>query len=295
MMTTNSDVIEKKAMPKATVAVSGEAGKKKITKKELRQLFWRSCQLDISWDYERQQHIAYSYGMTPVIRKLYSGEENKEKRIAALKRGLEFMACTPHLSTMLFGINAAMEEENATNPNFDGNSINAVKTSLMGPLAGIGDSLIPGTLRIIAAGIAISFAASGSILGPLLYLLVFNIPAFIIRYFGLKYGYGMGSSFIEKIAKSGIMGKVSYYAGIIGLMVIGGMICQQIWLDITLKVGSGDFAQPLTSYLDQIMPCLVQLGLFGIMYWLIGKKVKTTTILLALVVICCAVSFIFGL
>lgn len=283
MMTMNSDVMET------------TDDKAKLTEKELKQIYVRSCQLDISWNYERQQHMGYSYALTPVIRKLYPGEENKEKRVAALKRGLEFMAITPQLSTLLMGINAAMEEENSNNPKFDGNSINAVKTSLMGPLAGIGDSLIPGTLRIIASGIAISFAANGSILGPLLFLLIFNIPAFIIRYFCLKWGYGFGSTFIEKISESGIMNKISYYAGIIGLMVIGGMVCQQVALDLPIMVGSGDFAEPLTNYLDQIMPCLIQLGLFGGMYWILGKKVKTTTILMVLIVVCCAICFVFGL
>ena len=283
MMTMNSDVMET------------TDDKAKLTEKELKQIYVRSCQLDISWNYERQQHMGYSYALTPVIRKLYPGEENKEKRVAALKRGLEFMAITPQLSTLLMGINAAMEEENSNNPQFDGNSINAVKTSLMGPLAGIGDSLIPGTLRIIASGIAISFAANGSILGPLLFLLIFNIPAFIIRYFCLKWGYGFGSTFIEKIAESGIMNKISYYAGIIGLMVIGGMVCQQVALDLPIMVGSGDFAEPLTNYLDQIMPCLIQLGLFGGMYWILGKKFKTTTILMVLIVVCCAICFVFGL
>lgn len=282
-MTMNSDVMET------------TDDKAKLTEKELKQIYVRSCQLDISWNYERQQHMGYSYALTPVIRKLYPGEENKEKRVAALKRGLEFMAITPQLSTLLMGINAAMEEENSNNPQFDGNSINAVKTSLMGPLAGIGDSLIPGTLRIIASGIAISFAANGSILGPLLFLLIFNIPAFIIRYFCLKWGYGFGSTFIEKIAESGIMNKISYYAGIIGLMVIGGMVCQQVALDLPIMVGSGDFAEPLTNYLDQIMPCLIQLGLFGGMYWILGKKVKTTTILMVLIVVCYAICFVFGL
>lgn len=282
-MTMNSDVMET------------TDDKAKLTEKELKQIYVRSCQLDISWNYERQQHMGYSYALTPVIRKLYPGEENKEKRVAALKRGLEFMAITPQLSTLLMGINAAMEEENSNNSQFDGNSINAVKTSLMGPLAGIGDSLIPGTLRIIASGIAISFAANGSILGPLLFLLIFNIPAFIIRYFCLKWGYGFGSTFIEKIAESGIMNKISYYAGIIGLMVIGGMVCQQVALDLPIMVGSGDFAEPLTNYLDQIMPCLIQLGLFGGMYWILGKKIKTTTILMVLIVVCCAICFVFGL
>ena len=283
MMTMNSDVMET------------TDDKAKLTEKELKQIYVRSCQLDISWNYERQQHMGYSYALTPVIRKLYPGEENKEKRVAALKRGLEFMAITPQLSTLLMGINAAMEEENSNNPQFDGNSFNAVKTSLMGPLAGIGDSLIPGTLRIIASGIAISFAANGSILGPLLFLLIFNIPAFIIRYFCLKWGYGFGSTFIEKIAESGIMNKISYYAGIIGLMVIGGMVCQQVALDLPIMVGSGDFAEPLTNYLDQIMPCLIQLGLFGGMHWILGKKVKTTTVLMVLIVVCCAICFVFGL
>ena len=48
------------------------------------------------------------------------------------------------------------------NPNYDTKSINAVKASLMGPLASIGDSIFWGTLKIIATGIGVSFAAAGS-------------------------------------------------------------------------------------------------------------------------------------
>ena len=257
---------------------------KKLSKKELRQIFWRSCQLDVSWNYERQQNLGYSYALTPVIEKLHADDPEKKKR--ALKRGLEFMAITPHMSTLLMGINAAMEEENANNPDFDENTINSVKTSLMGPLAGIGDSLIPGTLRIIASGIAISLALSGNVMAPVLFLLIFNIPAFLIRYFCLKYGYKFGTSFLATVEKSGIMDKVSYAASIVGLMVIGGMIASQIWLDLPIMVGSGDFATPLTDYFDQIMPCLIPLGCFGGMYYLLGKKVKTTTILLGLIAVC---------
>lgn len=260
---------------------------KKLSKKTMRRLFWRSCQLDVSWNYERQQNLGYSYAMTPVVEELH--KDNPKKKKSALKRGLEFMAITPHISTLLMGINAAMEEENANNPDFDENAINSVKTSLMGPLAGIGDSLIPGTLRIIAAGIAISFAMNGSILAPILYMLIFNVPAFVLRYFGLKYGYKFGTSFLTTVEKNGIMDKVSYAASIVGLMVIGGMVASQIWLDLPIMVGSGEFATPLTDYFDQIMPCLIPLGCFGGMYYLLGKKVKTTTILIALIVVCVAI------
>lgn len=266
---------------------------KKLSKKDLRRIYWRSCQLDVSWNYERQQNLGYSYGMSAAVDKLHSDNPDKKKR--ALKRGLEFMAITPQLSTLLMGINAAMEEENANNPDFDETSIDSVKTSLMGPLAGIGDSLIPGTLRIIAAGIAISLAMSGNIAAPILYLLIFNVPAFLIRYFCLKYGYKFGTGFLTTVEKTGIMDKVSYGASIIGLMVIGGMIASQIWLDLPIMVGSGDFATPLTDYFDQIMPCLIPLGCFGAMYYLLGKKVKTTTILIGLIIVCVAVCGIASL
>jgi len=267
--------------------------RKKITAKELRQIFWRSCQLDISWNFERQQNLGYSYAMTPVTDKLHA--DNPEKKARSLRRGLEFMAITPQVSTLVMGINAALEEESANNPDFDEDSINAVKTSLMGPLAGIGDSLIPGTLRIIITGIAIGFSAAGSILGPILFLLLYNIPGMLLRYFCLKNGYKFGVDFVSKAEKSGVMEKVSTGAGIIGLMAIGGMVASYIWLDIPLKIGSGDFAQPIMEYIDQIMPNLIPLSLFLLMYYLVGKKVKTTTILLGVLVLSVAVCFIAGI
>lgn len=110
----------------------------KITRKDFWKCFRRSLTLDSSWNYERMQNIAYAYMMAPIIRRLY--KDDKEKKSKALKRHLEFMSVTPHISTLLVGISGAMEEENAKNKEFDANSINAVKSSLMGPVSGIGDS-----------------------------------------------------------------------------------------------------------------------------------------------------------
>jgi fructoselysine and glucoselysine-specific PTS system IID component len=271
-----------------------ETNSKRLTKKELRQIFWRSCQLDISWNFERQQNLGYSYALTPVADKLH--EDNPEKKKKTLKRGLEFMAVTPQVSTLVMGINAALEEENANNRDFDDNSINAVKTSLMGPLAGIGDSLIPGTLRIIVTGIAIGFSMAGSILGPILFLLLYNIPGMFIRWFCLKKGYTFGTSFISKAGKTDIMEKISTGAAIIGLMVIGGMVSPNfIWFELPIVIGSGDFAEPLMNYINQILPNMVPLALFLFVYYLLGKKFKTTTILLTIIVVSIVICFIAGL
>ena len=155
------------------------SSEKKLTQKDLMGIFWRSFRQDAVWNFERQQNLGSAYTMSRVVGKLY--EDDKEKRARALQRHVDFMAITPHLSTLLYGILAAMEEENANNSDFDESSISAVRASLMGPIAGIGDSLLWGTLRIIAAGIAISFSQNGSILGPLLFLLIINVPCMILR------------------------------------------------------------------------------------------------------------------
>ena len=98
----------------------------------------------------------------------------------------------------------------------------------MGPLSGIGDSFFWGTLRIIATGVGTSLALQGNILGAILFLLIFNIPAMFIRYQGMMLGYKLGDSFIDKIVSSGLMDKLTYGASIVGLMVIGGMAV--LWL-----------------------------------------------------------------
>ena len=192
----------------------------KLTKKELNQVFWRSFGMEWDWNYERQMNMAYCYCMLPVIKKLYS---NKEDQIAAMQRHLEFFNTTPQLSTLILGISAAMEESNANDPDFDTESINSVKVSLMGPLAGIGDSFIWGTLRIIATGVGLSLANQGNILGPILFLLIFNIPAQGLRYYLMNAGYKLGSGFLAKIQENGLMSKLTYAASVLGLMVVGGI------------------------------------------------------------------------
>lgn len=265
---------------------------KKLTKKDFQQVFTRSCTLDSGWNYERQQHMNFAYMMVPVVKRLYGDDPEKLKR--ALARHLEFMACTPHIVTLLAGIIAAMEEENANNPDFDETSISAVKTSLMGPMAGFGDSFFWGTLLTIAVGIGTSFASQGSIMGPILFFLIINIPGFLSRYYGLQLGYKYGTKFFTTMSSSNLVEKVTHVVSILGLMVIGSMAASMISITIPLEVGVAGVMTPIQEYIDQIMPCFLPACAFGIMYWLLGKKVKTTHILIGLVVICCICSY-FGI
>lgn len=117
-----------------------------------------------------------------------------------MKRHMEFFNTTPYVVTFPLAISAAMEEKRAENPdNFDTASIVNVKTALMGPMAAIGDTLFHGTLRIVATGIGTTLALQGNPLGALLFLLIFNIPAWAIRYIMTFKGYEIGTGFLEKV------------------------------------------------------------------------------------------------
>ncbi len=265
---------------------------KKLTKKDFQQVFTRSCTLDSGWNYERQQHMNFCYMMIPVLKRLYSDDPEKMKK--ALKRHLEFMACTPHIVTLLGGIMAAMEEENANNEEFDETTIGAVKTSLMGPLAGFGDSFFWGSLLTIAVGIGTSFASQGNIMGPILFFLIINVPGFLSRYYGLKIGYESGTKFFSAMTSSGVLEKVTKVVSILGLLVVGSMIASMISISIPLEVGVEGAMTPIQEYIDWIMPCFLPACAFGFMYWLLGKNVKTTKILIGLVIFSIICSY-FGI
>ncbi len=247
-----------------------------ITKKDLNKVFWRSFQMEFSWNYERQMNMAYAYAMIPILKKLY---KTKDEMAGALKRHLEFFNTTPHIVTLILGINAAMEEESVVEEDFDVKTIDSIKTSLMGPLAGIGDSFFWGTLRLIATGIGTSLALQGNILGPILFLLIFNIPHLILRYLFTIFGYKLGTGFLKKIQSNGMMESLTLGASIIGLMVVGAMTASLVSISIPLSIGTGDSAVSVQSIFDDIVPGLLPLGAFGIVFYLLKKEVKPLMIL----------------
>lgn len=262
-----------------------------ITKQDLRKVFFRSLTMEYSWNYERQQHMGYCYSMLPIIRRVY---DNKEDQIQAAKRHMEFFNTTPYISTLILGISSAMEEANANDDRFDASSINSIKAALMSPLAGIGDSLFWGTLRVIATGLGVSLSMQGNILGPLLFLLVFNIPAYIVRWLCLKWGYGFGTSFLSKIEESGLMPKLTMGAAILGLMVIGAMVPNLVSVSVAGSLGTGDSTQSIHSIIDGIMPSLLPLLVtFGV-FQLVQHKVKIAWILVILMAVGIIGSF-FGI
>ena len=142
----------------------------------------------------------------------------------------------------------------------------------MGPLSGVGDSFFQGTVRVLAFGLGINLAQNGSVLGPILAILISFFPSALITYYGGKIGYNMGNKYLDKLYREGLMEKVMYICSIVGLMVIGSMVASMIDITTPIKVGK---AFVLQDVLDQMMPKMIPLALTFFMYWLLKKKVPT--------------------
>ncbi|MDB5024545.1 MAG: hypothetical protein JWP78_2300 [Mucilaginibacter sp.] len=253
----------------------------KLSKGDLRKLFFRSLTLEANFNFETWQNTGFAFTIIPVLKQLYT---TKQSMAAALKRHLQFFNTSPYGSTLIFGITAAMEEQNSQDKDFDQESINSVKLGLMGPLAGVFDSLFWGTFKVIAAGVGTSLAIKGNVMGPILFILVFNIPHLLLRYNLTFIGYNAGTKFLQNLAKNNVMDRLTKGASILGLMVVGAMPATLISITTPLTIGTKSTVS-VQSIIDQIVPAVIPLGLTFMVYYLVKKNVKTTYLLLGLLVL----------
>ncbi|MDF7682986.1 PTS system mannose/fructose/sorbose family transporter subunit IID [Lactobacillus sp. ESL0679] len=257
--------------------------KKTLTKKDLHSIFWRAFALQGGFNYEKMQNIGYAYAMEPAIKRLYSSAKD---RAAALKRHLALFNCTPAMTPTILGISCAMEEQYANNPDeINPDSINSVKASLMAPFSGIGDSILFGTFRVIAAGVGVSFSKQGNILGPILFFVLYNLPATLLRVFGLKYGYEWGVESLDKVQKNGVMDQIMQIVGIVGMMVVGGMVATMLPVTTPLKFAMSGATIKIQSILDKIIPEMLPLLATLLVFWLIRKKVSTSKLTISVLIL----------
>lgn len=250
-----------------------------IGNKELRSMFWRSFLIQSSWSFDKMMAYGQMYGIEKSLRKIYP---NDDDYYAALKRHCATFNVTPHISPFIMSLSVAMEEENAKNPNFDASSINKVKIGLMGPLSGIGDSFFWGTFRVIAAGIGIGIAKQGNILGSILYFLIYTSIHFIAKWLSAKYGYTLGTKFLNQSEESHSIEKLSYGASILGLTVIGAMIGTMVTLKAKLQFDLSGTVTKLQSIFDQIFPGILPLAVTFICLFLLRKNVKVIYVILGI-------------
>lgn len=76
--------------------------KKKISKKQLYQMFFRNFSIQGSWNYERQMNMGCMYSMAPILDKLYDDDPEEKKK--AYKRHMVFFNNNMYVNTFVMGI-----------------------------------------------------------------------------------------------------------------------------------------------------------------------------------------------
>ncbi len=252
-----------------------------LTTGDVRRAFWLWTFFShANYNYERLQGTAFAQAMTPIIRRLYSSEEEIR---AALKRHLVFFNTEPNVGAVIHGAVIAMEEQRANGAvEIDDDAINSVKTGLMGPLAGVGDTITQGTITPILLTIGIGLAQAGNVLGPILYFVLEVAIMTSLSYFVFMQGYVRGREGVTTILRSGLLDRVVLGASVLGNVVLGALTAQfvKVFVAPTITINENPFN--IQHLVDEIMPGLLPL-LFTLMTWWLLSRRRVSPIVLLLV------------
>jgi len=230
-----------------------------------------------SLNYEKMMGMSYTYSMMPFLKENYKDDPEGLKK--AVKMHLQFFNTNPYIAPYVIGVNIGVEESEKSTAL---DTIMALKTGLMGPLAGLGDSVFVVIPWTIFGAIAANMALDGSVIGVGIWLIV----TWLLKALGIplfKGGLKSGTSLISSIETK--LKAITESIAVLGLMVVGALVPTVIKANVALNFKQGDLEMSGTEILDQIMPGLIPaLLVFGV-YWLLGKKVKPVYIILLIMVL----------
>lgn len=239
---------------------------------DIDRLALRTAFLQVCFNYERMQGIGWAYTLLPYLKRIHNGD--REKIAAAMKDHMSFINTHPGIVGFLSGLILSLEEKNE-----DRKLIGSLRVALFGPLAGIGDAMFWFTILPIVAGICASFASQGSLLGPVIFFIVYT-GIFLLRIFWTRIGYRLGTKALANV--KAISSSVTKAATILGLTVVGALIASYVHIAVVSRIPiTADHSISLQAdFFDKIIPNLLPLGYTFFMYYLLKKKKVSPTLLI---------------
>jgi len=228
--------------------------------------------LHASYNYERLQGLGFAHAMEPVIGYLYHSIGD---RIAALKRHLVFFNSEPQFGALVPAAVVAMEEQRAAGADISDEAINGVKSGLMGPLSGIGDSLIQGLVTPLLLSLGISLAQQGNLAGPVLYAVLISTVIIGSSFVFWTLGYRWGREAVSRVLASGWVQAVTAAATIVGMAIVGGLTPALVQFSTTATFSVGQAVVSLQNdVFDPILRGLLPLALTLSVWWLLIRRVS---------------------
>ena len=256
-----------------------------LDQKTLNKMAWRSCFLQASFNYERMQAAGWLYSIIPGLEKIHT---NKNDLAASMSPNLEFFNTHPFLVTFVMGIILSLEQQKA-----DIETIRAVRVAAMGPLGGIGDAIFWFTLVPITAGITSNMAINGSLAGPILFLLIFNIVQFACRFFLMYWSYNLGTKAIDILTANAK--EFTRAASMLGVFIVGALTSNYGGTTVATVIENGDSPIVIQSILDGVLPKLIPLALTLGLFFLMKKKNWKPVTCIALLLVIGLVGAFFGI
>ena len=244
--------------------------------KVLKRVFWRWFLFGQSgWNYEKMQGLGYLYSIYPFLEKKYAKPEEQKD---AAKVHSQFFNTNNTMAPGILGVNIALEEQTGLAGK---DAVAGIKTGLMGPLAGIGDTLFFVIPTTIIGSVASYLALQGNPVGLVLWLL-FALVRMLFMRFSISKGYQEGVNLLGSLTNS--LNKITRAANILGLTVIGALIPSVVKANLNFEFSYGEVSLKLQSIADQIMPGLIPLLGVGVTWWLRGlKKMNSTRVIFVLI------------
>ena len=268
---------------------------KKLSKKALSSGFHRWYYGNLTcFSQEHMQTFGYLCSMLPLCKELYA--DDPDKMAESMDTYRTFFNTEPQLGTIIVGVTAGLEEARANGAeDVDSETINGLRAGLMGPIAGIGDSLVVGTVIPILLGIAMGMSGGGSPLGAIFYIIVWNLFA----YFGMRFlyfkGYDMGTKAVEFLVGD-IGTAIREAVTTLGGIVIGAV--SATWVSVKTSFAlyneAGEPYMVLQEKLDSVYPGLLTAIVVILCWWLMAKKQLSPLKVMGILVVVAFVGVLVG-
>ncbi|WOO87917.1 PTS system mannose/fructose/sorbose family transporter subunit IID [Mollicutes bacterium LVI A0039] len=250
----------------------------KLSEQDIRKLSIRWMALSqVSWSYNKMMAPGYFAATYPTLKKIY--KDDPEGLRESINTSLIFFNSNPHTSHAILGMTIGMEEVKKQEVL---ETVAGLKTGLMGPFAGIGDSVFGVIIPTIMGSIAAYMAIDGNALGAILWIIA-NIIVIGVRMKLTLIGYNLGEKIVTMY--SDILSKFTNSAMILGLIVVGGLIPTIVRANLNSEIMIGELPIDLQAMADSIMPGLIPVIFIVFGYKMLGMKNMTSTKLIFIIII----------
>lgn len=268
--------------------------KEPLTKKEIRQIYLRYAFLpEAAMSYEKMHGATWAWTYLPLGEKYYKDDPEALRRL--LVRHSVFYNTEPQTGQLVNGIVCSLEEKIGMGEPISEDVPVSVKASLMGPLAGIGDSLVQGILIPTLLSIAMGLSVGGNPVGPIFYIIAYGAIMLAITIICFRSGYKLGTKAVDAIIGENAK-RITNMFTTLGTIVIGALAATTISLTTPIVVPFGDAeTKTLQDILNGFFPGLLPLAIVLFAWWLISSKHMSATKTLVVMTIVIAVGVLIGL